>query len=327
MSDGNLSLFDQKRKVHTISELTRKIKELLTKSFREVWVTGEVSNLTYHRSGHVYFTLKDEDAALGCVIWRSAAGKLRFRIEEGSEIIALGDISVYEVRGNYQLVVVYAEPKGIGALALAFEQLKKKLAAEGLFDERHKKPLPFLPRKIGIVTSPTGAAVRDMIRTILARFPNAHLIVHPARVQGEGAAGEIAAAIQTLNEMNEVDVMIIGRGGGSLEDLWPFNEEIVARAIFASAIPVISAVGHEVDVTISDYVADARAPTPTAAGEMVVPREEDLRLALLQLHQRIGLALRNSLGRLRTERVKGWTQPCPTSRASIPSTSSPAATP
>ncbi len=300
MSSHNLSLFDQKRKMHTVSEITRQVKELLAKSFSDLWITGEVSNLTYHRSGHVYFTLKDQGAALNCVVWRSSAAKLKFRIEEGSEIIVLGNISVYEARGNYQLVVVYAEPKGIGALALAFEQLKKKLEAEGLFDERHKKPLPFLPRRIGVITSPTGAAVRDIVRTILANFPRAHVVVHPARVQGEEAAGEIARALQTLGEMNEVDVIIVGRGGGSLEDLWPFNEEVVVRAIFACAIPVISAVGHEVDVTISDYVADARAPTPTAAGEMVIPKEQDLRLDLLALRRRLGLALRNSLERMQT---------------------------
>ena len=301
MSKGELSLFDQTRKVHTVSEITRRIKELLVKSFHGQWVGGEVSNLTYHRSGQVYFTLKDEAAAISCVIWRRAAAKLRFRIEEGSEIVVLGDIGVYVSRGNYQLSVTYAEPKGIGALALAFEQLKKKLAAEGLFDERHRKPLPFLPRRIGIVTSPTGAAVRDMIRTILARFPKAHVILYPARVQGDGAAEEIARAIRTLNEMNEVQVIIVGRGGGSIEDLWAFNEEILARAIFASAIPVVSAVGHEVDMTISDFVADRRAATPTAAGELVVQREEDLRLALLQQRQRLALALRNAVARLRSE--------------------------
>jgi exodeoxyribonuclease VII large subunit len=299
MSSEAPSLFDRQRNVLTVTEITRRIKELLRDRFQDLWITGEVSNLTYHRSGHIYLTLKDEGASLHCAMWRSAASRLRFRIEEGSEVIVLGSVGVYEPRGEYQLVLSHVEPKGIGALALAFEQLKKKLAAEGLFDERHKKPLPFLPRRIAIVTSPTGAAVRDIIRTILARYPNAHIVVHPVRVQGEGAAGEIALAIRSLNETNEADVMIVGRGGGSLEDLWAFNEEVTARAIFASAIPVISAVGHEVDVTISDFVADARAATPTAAGEMVVPAEEDLRLALLQLRQRLALALRNALQRLR----------------------------
>jgi exodeoxyribonuclease VII large subunit len=295
MSSRGPSLFGEQRKVLTVTEITRRIKDVLTGAFRELWISGEVSNVTYHRSGHVYFTMKDEGAALSCVMWRSAAARLRFRIEEGSQLVVLGDIGVYEVRGNYQLVVSHAEPAGIGALALAFEQLKKKLAAEGLFDEERKRPLPFLPRRIGIVTSPTGAAVRDMLRTILGRFPRARIVIHPARVQGEGAAAEIAQAVRTLNEMNEVQVIIVGRGGGSLEDLWPFNEEAVARAIFASAIPVISAVGHEIDVTISDFVADARAATPTAAGEMVVPSEEELRIALMQMRQRLALALRNSV--------------------------------
>jgi len=299
VSEKNLSLFGGKRQVLTVSEITQQIKKLLASSFRELWISGEVSNLTYHRSGHVYFTLKDEGSSIRCVLWRSAARKLRFKIEEGSEIVVLGDISVYESRGEYQLKVVHAEPKGIGALALAFEQLKKKLAAEGLFDQDIKKPLPYLPRKIGIITSPTGAAVRDIVRTILGRFPNAHIILNPVKVQGESAAEEIAEAIATFNRMKEVDVIISGRGGGSLEDLWPFNEEIVARAIFDSIIPVISAVGHEVDVTISDYVADARAATPTAAGQLVVPNEEDLRLALEQLRQRMVSALRNAVLRLR----------------------------
>ncbi len=299
MSSKAPSLFDRQRDILTVTEITRRIKNALRDEFQNLWVTGEVSNLTYHRSGHVYFTLKDEGASIRCVMWRSAASRLRFRIEEGSEVVALGSIGVYEPQGNYQLMTTHVEPKGIGALALAFEQLKKKLAEEGLFDERHKKPLPFLPRRIAVVTSPTGAAVRDIIRTILGRFPAAHIILHPSRVQGDGAAEEIARAIRTLNEMNEADVIIVGRGGGSLEDLWAFNEEATARAIFASAIPIISAVGHEVDVTISDFVADARAATPTAAGEMVVPAEEELRLALLQLGQRLALALRNSLQRLR----------------------------
>ena len=299
MSSKSPSLFDRQREILTVTEITRRIRDLLRETFQNLWVTGEVSNLTYHRSGHVYFTMKDEGAALRCAMWRSAASKLRFRIEEGTEVVALGSIGVYEPHGNYQLKVTHVEPKGIGALALAFEQLKKKLAEEGLFDERHKKPLPFLPRRIAVVTSSTGAAVRDIIRTILNRFPAAHIIVHPSRVQGEGAAEEIARAIANINEMNEADVMIVGRGGGSLEDLWPFNEEVTARAIFASAIPVISAVGHEVDITISDFVADARAATPTAAGEMVIPVEEDLRVALMQLRQRLALALRNALRQLR----------------------------
>ncbi len=301
MNSSEPLLFGEKRNILTVSELTRQIKLVLSDSFRQLRVSGEVSNLTYHGSGHVYLTLKDEAAAIRCVMWRRTAAKLRFRIEEGSEIVVLGSLSVYEVRGDYQLVVTYAEPKGVGALALAFEQLKKKLATEGLFEESHKKPLPFLPRRIGVVTSATGAAIRDIIQTILSRFPRAHVILLPARVQGEGAAQEIASAIKTFDEMNEVNVIIAGRGGGSLEDLWPFNEEIVARAIYGCRIPIISAVGHEIDITISDYVADARAPTPTAAGEMVVPVEADLQLALMQLHQRLALALRNMLERRRHE--------------------------
>jgi len=270
------SQMEPSRKVHTVPEITKLIRHLLTERFFAVWVTGEVSNLRTPQSGHAYFTLKDKDAQLSCVMFRSAATRLRFALEDGMEIVALGDIDVYEPRGVYQLVVRAIEPKGAGALQIAFEQLKRKLAAEGLFDPSKKKETPFLPAQIAIVTSPTGAAIRDMLRVITSRYPPARVALYPVRVQGEGAAAEIAQAISELNRARLADVIIVGRGGGSLEDLWAFNEESVARSIYQSRIPVISAVGHEIDFTISDMVADVRALTPTHAGQLVVPRLEQL---------------------------------------------------
>ncbi len=268
-------------KYYTVSELTREIKILLETRIPEVWVEGEISNFTHHSSGHMYFSLKDEHAQISCVMWRSRNNTLFFTPQDGMKIIVRGRITVYEKRGNYQLEVLQLHPAGVGELQLAFEQLKNRLRKEGLFDPAHKKPIPPYPERIGIVTSPTGAAIRDMIHILQRRFPPVEIILNPVRVQGEGAAVEIAQAIDQFNRYGQVDVLIVGRGGGSLEDLWAFNEEIVARAIFRSQIPVISAVGHEVDFSISDFVADLRAPTPSAAAELVVRNREEI-LAHLQ---------------------------------------------
>jgi exodeoxyribonuclease VII large subunit len=261
-------------KVYTVSEITRLIKQELESRFPEVWVMGEVSGFTRAHSGHLYFTLKDKDSQITAVMWRSLAEKVPFELENGLEVVCKGRINVYEPRGQYQLQVQQVEPKGKGALQLAFEQLKEKLHQEGLFDPELKKKLPLLPKKVGVVTSPRGAAVIDIIRTLERRFAHLHLLIYPVKVQGEGAAEEIAGGLDYFAAQQDVDVVIVGRGGGSIEDLWAFNEEGVARAIFRCSIPVISAVGHEVDFTIADFVADIRASTPTAAAEMVIEKEE-----------------------------------------------------
>jgi len=258
-------------KIYTVSELTREIKQVLETGFPCLWVEGEISNFKRHSSGHLYFTLKDENSQIRCAMWRYRANDLIFRPEDGMKVLVQGNLQVYEPGGYYQIIVQQVQPAGVGELQLAFEQLKKKLYAEGLFDEAHKKPIPIFPERIGVITSPTGAAIRDIISVITRRFPIAQIILAPVRVQGPGAKEEIVQAIQDFNEFGEVDVLIVGRGGGSLEDLWAFNEEVVARAIFTSKIPIISAVGHEIDFSISDFVADRRAPTPSAAAEMAVP--------------------------------------------------------
>jgi exodeoxyribonuclease VII large subunit len=255
----------------SVSELTRKIKGTLEMGFPEVLVSGEISNFKRHTSGHLYFTLKDEAAQIQAVMWRGRAMSLFFTPQDGMKVVARGSITVYEVRGVYQIDVVQIQPMGVGELQLAFERLKKKLMAEGLFEPEHKKPLPKYPERIGIVSSPTGAAIHDMLTIVGRRYPPVEVLLYPVAVQGEGAAEEIAEALRDLNRYGELDVIIVGRGGGSLEDLWAFNEEVVARAIYDSKIPVVSAVGHEVDFTISDFVADLRAPTPSAAAELVVP--------------------------------------------------------
>ena len=267
--------FGPTKKIFSISELSQEIKNLLERQYPDVWVTGEVSNFRAAGSGHLYFTLKDATAQLRAVCFRNQARYLKFKPQDGISVIARGHLSVYEARGEYQLYVEYLEPAGLGALQLAFEQLKQKLAAEGLFETARKKPLPLLPRAIGVVTSPSGAAVRDILRILRRRFRNMNVLIYPVKVQGEGAAEEIVEGIQYFNREQNVDVMIVGRGGGSLEDLWAFNEEMVARAIAASGIPVISAVGHEIDFTIADFVADLRAPTPSAAAELVVHPKQD----------------------------------------------------
>jgi exodeoxyribonuclease VII large subunit len=272
------------RQILTVSELTARIRDLLTKNFTDILVQGEISNCREAQSGHIYFTLKDDRAQVRCVFFKQQRRGIKFRPEDGLQVTVRGSISVYEQRGEYQIYVEALDPIGLGALQLAFEQLKKRLEAEGLFDPARKKPLPILPSRIGLITSPRGAAVRDVVRILTRRFPNVHLTVFPVRVQGEGAAEEIVKALKFFNTKKMADVLILARGGGSMEDLWAFNEEPVARAIAASEIPVISGVGHETDFTIADFVADVRASTPSAAAEVVVQtrREFDKHIADLR---------------------------------------------
>lgn len=269
MTQFSLNLMPDKH-VWRVCELTLRLRDVLEEEFPDVWVEGEISNFRAAQSGHLYFTLKDEKAQIRCVCFRDQVRGLRFRPEDGLKVTVRGGVSVYESRGEYQIYVSHVEPVGLGALQLAFEQLKKKLEEEGLFDAERKKPLPVMPRRIGIVSSPQGAAIRDIVRVLRRRFPNLHVTLFPVKVQGEGAAEEIVRAIRHFNREGAVDVMIVARGGGSLEDLWAFNEEIVARAIADSEIPVITGVGHETDTTIADFAADMRAPTPSAAAEIVV---------------------------------------------------------
>jgi len=280
------------RRSFTVSELTGRIRDLLSGNFVDVVVEGEISNCREAQSGHLYFTLKDEKAQVKCVWFRQQMRGARFRPEDGMKVAARGSVGVYEPRGEYQIYVESVEPVGRGALQLAFEQLKRKLEAEGLFDARHKKPLPLLPSRIGLITSPAGAAVRDVVRILRRRFPNVHLTLFPVRVQGEGAAQEIARAVRFFNRWGLVDVLILARGGGSMEDLWAFNEEIVARAIFDSALPVISGVGHETDFTIADFVADVRASTPSAAAEIVVQTRGQFDKHVAGLREALGEQLR-----------------------------------
>jgi exodeoxyribonuclease VII large subunit len=272
------------RRAFTVSELTSRIRDLLGKNFTDISVEGEISNCREAQSGHIYWTLKDERAQIRCVCFKQQLRGIKFRPEDGLHVTVRGSLSVYEARGEYQIYVENIEPVGLGALQLAFEQLKKRLEAEGLFAADCKKPLPMLPSRIGLITSPRGAAVRDVVRILRRRFHNVHLIVFPVRVQGEGAAAEIVKALKFFNQGKLVDVLILARGGGSLEDLWAFNEEIVARAIFLSEISVISGIGHETDFTIADFVADVRASTPSAAAELVVQtrREFDRHVADLR---------------------------------------------
>ena len=283
------------RTVLTVSELTSQLRAVVEERFPAVWVEGEISNFRLYGSGHAYFTLKDEGAQLRAVLFRNRARRLRFEPCDGQHVLAFGSLEIYAQRGEYQFVVELLEPRGLGALQLAFEQLKARLGAEGLFDAARKRQLPRFPRKIGIVTSPSGAALRDMLRIIGRRFAGLHIVITPARVQGEGAAEEIAQGLADLNALGDVDVIIVGRGGGSLEDLWAFNEEIVARAIAASKVPVISAVGHEVDFTIADFVADVRAATPSNAGDLVVSEKQAIAAALLALGERLQRAVARPL--------------------------------
>ena len=297
-----------KPKAWTVTQLTRHVKDSIERGYPNVWVEGEISNFKAYGSGHIYFTLKDDGAQLSSVIWRTSAERLKFIPDDGAKVLAHGRLSVYEPRGTYQFIADRLEPLGIGDLAAAFEQLKKRLAAEGLFAPERKRPIPKYPRRIGIVTSPSGAALQDMLKVIFGRWP-AELIVAGVQVQGERAAGEIAGAIHALNRLrgdDRPDVLIVGRGGGSIEDLWAFNEEVVARAIVSSAIPVISAVGHEVDFTIADFAADVRAATPSHAGEMVVPRFSETLAVLENLHAALPVALesRMEIARRRLEAIE-----------------------
>ncbi len=274
-------------KIYTVSEVTRMIKMELESAFPLLWVEGEVSNFHRHQSGHLYFTLKDERSQLRAVMFRSEAQKVPFELEDGLQIISRGRINVYEPRGEYQLLVEVVEPKGKGALQLAFEQLKEKLKKEGLFDAKFKKKLPLLPKKVGVVTSPRGAAIVDILRTLERRFARLHILIYPVKVQGEGAADEIVEGIDYLGHLLDIDVIIVGRGGGSIEDLWAFNEEKVARSIFRCPIPIISAVGHEIDFTIADFVADIRASTPSVAAEMVIEKEQSFKDRIENLEKRM----------------------------------------
>ncbi|MFA5021438.1 MAG: exodeoxyribonuclease VII large subunit, partial [Patescibacteria group bacterium] len=266
-----------KPRVLSVTELTQDIKLLLENTFTQVWVEGEVSGVSRISTGTVFFTLKDPNAQLKCVIFFNVARDIKFQLKDGIKLVCLGRISVYDKQGAYQLYVDKLEPKGVGGIQLALEQLKERLAKEGLFDAAHKKPLPQLPSRIGIVTSASGAAIKDILKVLDKRFQDVHIIINSVRVQGEGAKEDIAQAVDEFNALNNVDVIIVTRGGGSIEDLWAFNEEIVARAIYKSRIPVISAVGHERDVTISDLVADLRAPTPSAAAEIILPTRLELK--------------------------------------------------
>jgi exodeoxyribonuclease VII large subunit len=282
----------------SVSELSAQLRGVLEETFDEIWVQGEISGGRIWNSGHFYFTLKDATAQIKSVVFRSTLRLMKFKPHDGLSVTIRGRISVYEPKGEYQLVCDYLEPQGLGELQLAFEQLKKTLAAEGLFAESRKRPLPALPRRIGVVTSIDGAALRDIVRVLRRRYPNAHLVIAPTRVQGEGAAGDIARALRLVARIDQVDVVIVGRGGGSLEDLWAFNQEAVARAIAACPVPVISAVGHETDVTIADFAADLRAPTPSAAAEIVVRQKDEFTAHIRRLSQQLRGAMLTRVRRL-----------------------------
>jgi len=292
-----MDIFAEKT-ILTVSRLTALLREVLEENFGQVWVQGEVSNLSQPSSGHLYFSLKDADAQLRCVLFRSAARNLKFHPKNGMGLIVRGRISVYDQRGEYQLIAEYLEPAGVGALQLAFEQLKERLAKEGLFDEARKRNLPLFPRRLGVITSSTGAAIHDILNILKRRFASLEILLYPVRVQGEGAALEIARAVDDMNRLALADVLIVGRGGGSLEDLWAFNEEVLARAVHRSKIPVISAVGHETDWTICDFAADLRAPTPSAAAELVIASADELRNRLEALNHRLALAIESRLSSL-----------------------------
>lgn len=290
------------KRIYAVSELTQDIKLILENTFGEVWVEGEVSNVRPHTSGHIYFSLKDEGAVLPVAIFNYRNKGIKFKIENGLKVICFGRIDVYPPQGHYKLVAEKIEPKGIGSLQLALEQLKQRLEKEGLFSLAHKRPLPYLPSRIGVVTSLSGAAIKDILKVLDRRFSDIHIVIRPAQVQGESAKEDIAQAINDLNLLNEglpshqrIEVMIVGRGGGSMEDLWAFNEEIVARTIYNSRIPIISAIGHEQDWTIADIVADKRAPTPSVAAELVTPKKEDLRKNLEDLTRSIKKATEHIL--------------------------------
>ncbi len=285
------------RRIYTVSQLNRQSRLLLESRLAAVWVEGEISNFKHHSSGHIYLTLKDESAQIQAAFFSQYQRGLKFQLKDGLKVLAFCRVSIYEARGQYQLYIERVEPQGVGALQLAFQQLKERLAKEGLFGEERKRPIPKFPKTVGVITSPTGAAIHDILNVVNRRFCGTHILLYPVKVQGEGAAEEIAAAIEVMNERAEADVLIVGRGGGSLEDLWAFNEEPVARAAFASRIPVISAVGHESDWTICDLVADLRAPTPSAAAELVVSSRLELEERLRGRKDRLDFAIQGMLER------------------------------
>lgn len=288
------------RNVLTVTALTTQIRSVLESTYAEVWVEGEVTNSRLWKTGHLYFTLRDDQAQLKAVMFRSAVRYLRFKPEDGLKVIARGRVTVYEAKGEYQIVCEHLQPQGVGALQVAFDQLKRTLDADGLFAPERKRPLPLLPRQIGVVTSLDGAALHDILNVLIRRHPTVHVLIRAARVQGDGAAAQVAHGIALLSRTPGVDVIIVGRGGGSLEDLWAFNEEPVARAIADATVPVISAVGHETDVTLSDLVADVRAPTPSAAAEIVVAGRDELQNRVAQLTRALGVCAADGIGRRRT---------------------------
>ena len=288
-----------RRRAFSVGELTDRIQGVLETDFADVWVEGEVSNLKVADSGHWYFSLKDERAQIRAVVWKTATRLIPFRLKDGMKVLARGGVRVYPPRGEYQISVEVLEPLGKGSLQQAFEELKERLGKEGLFDTKRKRPLPMLPRRIGVVTSPTGAVIQDILRVLRSRYRNVEVLLYPARVQGPEATAEIVQGIRALNTVSGLDVLIVARGGGSIEDLWPFNEEAVARALADSRIPTISAVGHETDFTIADFVADLRAPTPSAAAERVVKAKVDLEARLEALHRHLRSALSLRLTRVR----------------------------
>jgi exodeoxyribonuclease VII large subunit len=288
-------------RIFSVSEITRQIKLLLEDSFPALWVEGEISNFKPHQSGHLYFTLKDVDAQISCVMWRSRASTLNLELDDGLKVRVYGTLRLYEKSGRYQLDLIRIESTGLGELQLEFERLKLHLQEQGLFDPQHKKELPKFPLKVGIITSPTGAALHDILSVAKRRSPSTKIIIFGVKVQGVDAAKEIVNAINLFNDHHSVDVLIVGRGGGSLEDLWPFNDEIVARAIFDSHIPIVSAVGHEIDFTIADFVSDFRAPTPSAAAEIVLPADNEIREWIFEVQRRQKNRIKEQVARLRSE--------------------------
>ncbi len=300
-SGGTLDLFDAARpRALTVGELTRQLRAALEPRFRDVWVSGEVSNARRQASGHLYFTLKDQEAQVAAVVWASNARRVKFELRDGVEVLVRGFVEIYPPHGKYQLIVQEIEPRGAGARAILLEQVKERLAGEGLLDQARKRRLPFLPRRVGVATSPTGAALRDFLRVLHARHPGIAVLVAPCRVQGDGAAGTVIAAVRLLAEAG-VELVVVTRGGGSQEDLWEFNDERLARALAACPVPVVSAVGHEVDVTVADLVADARAATPTHAAQLVAPVRDDLVAALAAQRARLGRTAGEALGSRRRE--------------------------
>jgi len=304
----------ENKTIYTISEMMGQVNSVLDKNYASIWLKGEVSNFNAYSSGHFYFTLKDDKAQISAVMFKGYNRNLKFQIENGQSLVIHGHLAIYQAQGRFQVIVNHAEPDGIGALQLAYEQLKEKLQAEGLFDAATKQQLPFLPQKIGVVTSQHGAAVQDILAITKRRFPNRDILIYPVKVQGDGSAQEITTAINYFAQKKNVDVIIVGRGGGSLEDLWSFNEEIVARAIFNCPIPIISAVGHETDFTIADFVADVRAPTPSAAAELCVPVKDEL-LATISDHRKSLISLITDYIQSRLKNIKLLTKTIPTPKA------------